>query len=252
MRTPMRTRATGVGCRILVGTMLALMTVGQPLGGCASAPATDASVDGVAAVTGMLVGSYSSLEQSQADKDFREITLHMATIWPDRAGGPWIYVEQALASEPLRPYRQRVYQVALSENPDAAPGTVESRVFELPGDPLAFAGAWREPARFDVITVESLVPRAGCTVFLVPNSDGSWSGGTDGTGCSSALRGATYATSEVTLTADELRSWDRGFDKDGKQVWGAEKGPYIFRRLTAPDATPALRSPTDAKPFGVR
>jgi CpeT protein len=248
----MRTNFPRLGRRTLLGSMVIVLATALPFGGCAATGETDAAKDPVAAVAGMLVGSYSSLEQSQTDRDFREITLHMATIWADRADGPWIYVEQALASEPLRPYRQRVYQVAISENPDAAPGTVESRVFELPGDPLALAGAWQEPTRFDAITIESLVPRQGCTVYLVPNSDGSWSGGTDGTGCSSALRGATYATSEVTLTSEELRSWDRGFDKDGKQVWGAEKGPYIFRRLPAAPAAPASTLPSDAKPFGVR
>lgn len=225
------------------------------LGGCQTPGRAGASVNPTESVAGLLVGSYSSAEQAKADKDYREILLHMSRIWPARPDGPWLYVEQALASEPNRPYRQRVYQVAVTANPDAAPGTIESRVFELPGDPLGFAGAWREPGRFDAITVEQLVPREGCSVYLVPNSDGSWSGGTDGTGCSSALRGATYATSEVTLGATELRSWDRGFDKDGKQVWGAEKGAYVFRRETqkTTEQNPPKDTPkTIAKPFGVR
>jgi CpeT protein len=181
-------------------------------------------------VADLLVGSFTSAEQAKTDRDFREIHLHAIRVWTARTDGPWIYLEQAVAAEPLKPYRQRFYQIRLSEHPDVVPGTVESRVYELPGDPLAFAGAWSEPARFDAISPDQLVQREGCTVYLVPNTDGSWSGGTDGSGCSSALRGATYATSEVTVTGTELRSWDRGFDKDGKQVWGAEKGPYVFRR----------------------
>jgi hypothetical protein len=28
-----------------------------------------------------------------------------------------------------------------------------------------------------------------------------------------------------------LDSWDRGYDRDGKQVWGAVTGPYRFDRL---------------------
>jgi hypothetical protein len=27
-----------------------------------------------------------------------------------------------------------------------------------------------------------------------------------------------------------LLTWDQGFDKDGKQVWGAVKGGYEFKR----------------------
>jgi hypothetical protein len=28
-----------------------------------------------------------------------------------------------------------------------------------------------------------------------------------------------------------LASWDRGFDSTDNQVWGAEKGGYIFKKL---------------------
>jgi hypothetical protein len=34
----------------------------------------------------------------------------------------------------------------------------------------------------------------------------------------------------VEVRPDGLVSWDRGFDADGQQVWGAEKGPYVFTR----------------------
>ena len=49
--------------------------------------------------------------------------------------------------------------------------------------------------------------------------------------CESSLRGASYATSEVRLFADAMHSWDRGYDADGVQVWGATAGPYEFLRL---------------------
>jgi CpeT protein len=48
--------------------------------------------------------------------------------------------------------------------------------------------------------------------------------------CPSNLRGATYATSEVVVQHDKMISWDRGFDSRDKQVWGAEKGGYIFMK----------------------
>uniref|UniRef100_UPI0038D3A63C CpcT/CpeT family chromophore lyase n=1 Tax=Flavobacterium sp. TaxID=239 RepID=UPI0038D3A63C len=49
--------------------------------------------------------------------------------------------------------------------------------------------------------------------------------------CASELRGASYATSKVTITANQVLSWDQGFDKDDKQVWGATKAGYIFDKL---------------------
>ena len=55
-------------------------------------------------------------------------------------------------------------------------------------------------------------------------------GATDDKACKNAWGKATYATSEVTLTPTEIRSWDRGYDADDVQVWGAVAGPYVFVR----------------------
>ena len=49
--------------------------------------------------------------------------------------------------------------------------------------------------------------------------------------CISNLRGASYATSEVTIKNDRIFSWDRGLDTNDDQVWGAEKGGYIFLKI---------------------
>jgi hypothetical protein len=48
--------------------------------------------------------------------------------------------------------------------------------------------------------------------------------------CKSSLHGVVYATSQVRITEAELYSWDRGFDAEGNQVWGAEGGSYVFRK----------------------
>jgi len=172
----------------------------------------------------MMVGSFSSAAQAKADPEFRDVRLHMVRIWPDRRDAFWMYVEQAMAESAATPYRQRIYAIKVA--PD---GSVASHVHEIPGDPLVFAGAWREPARLDALNPDLLSAREGCTVWLKPEGDG-FSGMTRANECVSTLRGAAYATSEVTVTRAELRSWDRGFDKDGTQVWGSTKGPYLFRR----------------------
>ena len=43
------------------------------------------------------------------------------------------------------------------------------------------------------------------------------------------------ATSEVVVSPGRIESWDRGFDAEGAQVWGAEKGAYVFL-LAKPEA----------------
>ena len=179
-----------------------------------------------------LSGSFTSAAQAAADDDYFEIELHVARIWLDRDDGIWLYVEQAAASALDRPYRQRVYQVLpLEGDGGAPPADVVSKVYTLPGDPLAFAGAAYDPAKLDDISPDDLTLRAGCAVYLRQTENGDFVGSTRGEGCQSSLAGAAYATSTVTLTADQLRSWDQGFNEEGEQVWGAVKGPYVFDRV---------------------
>lgn len=196
---------------------------GAPL--MAPPPPTDQTARDAAA---WLVGDYSSAQQAAEDPNYFDIRLHIVRIWRDRTDGAWLYVEQAMANAQATPYRQRVYHVITAPN-----GAAESVVFELPGDPLSYAGAWSDPARLNALDPALLVPRAGCSVILKRSGPGQLSGATSGDGCGSNLRGAAYATSEVTLTPLTLRSWDRGYDRAGKQVWGAVKGPYAFVKEAA-------------------
>ena len=59
-----------------------------------------------------MTGSFSSEAQAAADPDYFDIRLQMVPIWPDRADGAWLYVEQAAASSLDQPYRQRVYRLS--------------------------------------------------------------------------------------------------------------------------------------------
>jgi hypothetical protein len=170
-------------------------------------------------------GRFSSAAQAEVDPEYRDVRLTVTPIWGDRSDGRWLYVEQALGASLDQPYRQRVYRVVRGGD-----GSLESRVFLLP-EPASFVGAGADPARFATLAPERLVARDGCTVVLRPDGPDAFVGSTSGRDCPSELRGAAYATSEVRVTADAMRSWDRGYDADGKQVWGAEKGPYSFLRL---------------------
>ncbi|MGD9546396.1 MAG: chromophore lyase CpcT/CpeT [Candidatus Krumholzibacteriia bacterium] len=192
------------------------------LAGCASTSAGRRSAD-LDVLVAWMTGSFSSGAQAETDPDnYYDIRLEMAPIWPGRTDGAWLYVEQAAASSLDRPYRQRVYRVH-----EVEPGLFASEVYELP-DPAAAVGAWRDPARLAGLSPQDLVSREGCAVYLRRQSDGSFTGGTRDRECGSSLRGAAYATSEITLQGNRLESWDRGWDAAGVQVWGAEKGPYVF------------------------
>jgi hypothetical protein len=169
-----------------------------------------------------MTGSFSSRAQADADPDYYEITLKMVHIWRDRTDGIWLYVEQAMAGKP--PYRQRIYHVTqISE------GVCQSAVFSF-DDPLKYAGDWEKSNPLSELTPENLTAKSGCEIILKRNGD-RFVGNTLGKECASDLRGAAYASSEVEITKARLVSWDRGFDTKGKQVWGAEKGGYVFDKL---------------------
>jgi CpeT protein len=172
-----------------------------------------------------LTGSFSSAAQSAADTSYSDLRLHAVGVWPQRSDAHWLYVEQAVASHPDKPYRMRVYRLA-----QLGPDLYESRVYKLPGE-ARFAGAWRKSNPLGTVTPDSLLPRAGCSLVLRHTPDGVFMGSTLGHDSERDLRGAAYATSDVRVEAQRMLSWDRGFDGAGKQVWGSEKGPYEFLRV---------------------
>jgi hypothetical protein len=177
-------------------------------------------------LVGWMVGSFSSEEQAAADSDFLDIRLEMVQIWPARTEGRWLYVEQASALTLDQPYRQRIYRLYRRDDT-----TLVSAVYEL-NEPLRLAGAWRTPASLDFLTPDSLIPRTGCAMVLHPRGDTAFVGSTVDKQCISDHRGAAYATSEVRVTETYLYTWDRGFDSTGAQIWGAEKGGYLFKKLS--------------------
>lgn len=170
-------------------------------------------------------GMFSSEGQANADTNFFNIRLVMKPIWTDRKDGKWIYVEQAAAKKLEKPYRQRVYHVYKQDKK-----TIISQVYEI-NSPLRFAGAWQKLKPLEELTPDSLISREGCAIHLHKSKEGVFYGSTPGKACLSSLKGSAYATSEVEIFDDRILSWDRGFDVDDKQVWGSEKGSYIFVKI---------------------
>jgi len=176
-------------------------------------------------LTVFLTGTFSNADQARGDQNFRDTTLHIAPIWSDRTDGPWLYLEQSLADVPEHPYRQYIYQLA-----NRAEGVLEVRVFEVP-DPIAATGAWKDPARIARLAPAGLLLRDGCILSLHLQPDGTFKGGTDGKGCVSTLLGAMYSTTEISSSHQQLVMWERGYNSNGTQVWGAIHGGYIFKRI---------------------
>jgi len=169
-------------------------------------------------------GPYSSEEQSRNDSDYYNISLEMKKIWTDRSDGYWLYVEQAVAETKDQPYRQRIYHLIFEDD------LIKSIIYSLPNE-KNFIGGWKNTEIFDDLDPDSLQKRIGCEVIIKRLDENTFIGSTVEKNCSSNLRGASYATTEVTISKNTLLSWDRGYNDKDEQVWGAVKGGYIFKKI---------------------
>jgi len=175
---------------------------------------------------GYMAGEFSSGAQATSDSTFFHVMLRMVPLWKKNKDGYWLYVEQSIATAQDKPYRQRVYHLSLHDDT-----TIVSQVYELK-NPLQYTGAWEDQTKLEGLSMDSLINRQGCGIYLHKQADLSFRGSTKDQQCLSAMRGAAYATSEVTIFPDKVLSWDRGWDTKGVQVWGAVKSGYVFVKTT--------------------
>lgn len=170
----------------------------------------------------IMQGHYSSEKQALADKDYYNISLRMTPIWKSK--GNYLFVEQAIFDKQDKPYRVRIYKVSQRGN------EFISEIYTLK-DEKAWIGKWATPKVYDQLTEADIELKSGCEVVLKRTGKHRFEGATGDKTCPSELRGASWANSKVTVTENTIHSWDQGFDKDGKQVWGATKGGYEFIKI---------------------
>jgi CpeT/CpcT family (DUF1001) len=179
----------------------------------------------VAKLYQMMQGFYSSEAQSIADTSYFNILLKMKPMWTNKKGEYWLYVEQAMNTTEDKPYRQRAYQLQLLND-----STITSTVYTIKSGEKYY-GDWKKDKPLENVTTDSLEVRKGCVINIHKIKKNKFVGETNKTDCESNLRGANYATTVVSMSKKKVLSWDRGYDKDGKQVWGAVKGGYVFVKL---------------------
>jgi hypothetical protein len=170
----------------------------------------------------IMQGHYSSEKQSVADTTYFNISLRMVPIWKNK--GHYLFVEQAIFKKQDKPYRVRIYKLVQDGD------KFISEIYTLKNE-KEWIGKWNTPEAFDALTENDIEQKKGCEVVLKRIGKNKFAGETGVKTCSSELRGANYATSKVTVLKNQILSWDQGFDKEGKQVWGAEKAGYVFDKL---------------------
>ncbi len=147
----------------------------------------------------------------------------------DQPGTVLLYQEQAPVEQLNQPYRQRFLSLAVSPYSQ----TVRSLTFK-PVNPQQWVNFCTRNIRDRQIHTRDLGTPI-CSVFLKPaqNAQGEaiYYGNTPVDGCPANVRGAIRITNHILLHKTGMETWDRGFDSQGKQVWGARVEAYRYRKI---------------------
>lgn len=181
----------------------------------------------VNSVVSHLVGVMDTSAQASANPEAPSVRMTTCRVQitdsPTQAiPSVYLYQEQALTDNLDKPYRQRLLQI----KPSAGDRTVESKSFK-PQNPESLIGLCNKPETQRVIQLSNL-GESVCSVFLKPTEKG-YLGETPPQGCPANVRGAVKITNTILLHSEGMDTWDRGYDAQGNQVWGAEDRSYQYR-----------------------
>jgi CpeT/CpcT family (DUF1001) len=149
---------------------------------------------------------------------------------PDSNKNPnsiFLYQEQAVQENLQKPYRQRLLELF----PIASTQSIRSLAFK-PSNPEAWVNFCDKPLESRIISLKDLNTEV-CSLFLQRSGD-VYTGVTPPNGCPTNVRGAVRTTNRVILQKSGMQTWDRGYDANGKQVWGAKEESYQFERISSP------------------
>jgi hypothetical protein len=175
------------------------------------------------------IGSWSSRAQS-ASPDFDWVESEMVILKSDSTTGVWLYQENAIlgaapADTPKADAKEKPYFQVIIQLRDLGQGRVHTTTYRLetPEAKAAAKRTLREGVAFDL----SLIGGVACMGSMTEIARGYWRGETE---CPNGYKGGVKVDSQSLRTPDTYVNWDRGFDANGKQVWGPAEGGYVFNR----------------------
>ncbi len=174
-------------------------------------------------VVSYLVGTMDTSAQAATNSDVANVqmTTCRVTVENQDEAGIFLYQEQAVASNLSAPYRQRFLRIAPTDD-----DRVESLAFK-PIEPENWIGLCDRAPEARAIAIADLDDPL-CSVILQREGN-FYRGETPAGGCPANFRGAVRITNTIILTETTMETWDRGFDAQGNQVWGADDESYQFR-----------------------
>lgn len=170
-----------------------------------------------------LPGSYSSKKQHEVNEEYAHVVMQIVRLPQLNANNAalWFYIQQSMIQDTLSPYFQRVLLVQQVEE-----GMIEFQVFEIKEGSTKYRIA-SNLELLSMLSIKDLKRKNGCELYFQASDDG-FIGGTHGTACRSKENSQMWIKSDITIRADGIRIWDRGFDATHTMVWGTDDGGYVF------------------------
>lgn len=192
---------------------------------------TDPMQGHVQQVTSYLTGVMETSAQAQAIPDAPSVRMTTCEVKVNNTDssvqhykGVFLYQEQALTRNLSKPYRQRILNIL----PSIDKNSIESVSFK-PINPKNWIGLCHKPLSERVINSQE-IENVNSSVFLKPVGT-EYIGETQPGGCIINFKGAVKVTNTIKLYQNGMKTQDRGFDAQGKQVWGAENRSYQYQKI---------------------
>jgi hypothetical protein len=177
-------------------------------------------------VVNHLVGIMDTSAQAEENPQSPDVRMTTCVIQllgvENQIDSTYLYQEQALSDKLKEPYRQRFLEIRFVEEEDK----VESIAFK-PLQSSKWINFCDRPQNQRNINLDD-VGEVVCSVSLRQLMT-IYIGETPPEGCATNVQGAVTITNTVILHSQGMDTWDRGFDEEGNQVWGAENEGYQFR-----------------------
>lgn len=168
----------------------------------------------------------ASIQQPASEPVQVRMTTCLVKIMGDR-NSIFLYQEQGFTDRLDQPYRQRFLEITTDNKQQEK--TPQNLVFSHSYKPDNLA-RWTNFCKRDHQQEQLAQTDLGqlvCTIRLKPLLS-VYVGQTPSGGCATTARGATTITNSIVLHQQGMETWDRGFDNEGKQLWGAREQPYQF------------------------
>lgn len=179
-------------------------------------------------------GNFNNItHKGQVDTSDHALNMHhiLLSSWKTGDSTVWIYEEINFVRHQEQIYRQLVWSLKTDSG-----GSITANQYLLKKGWL-FTGAWKDADRLLQLSTEYLASSPFCELNYIKVDKFHFKGMTRKNGCPNHYKNAVSLSNVSNLTATQFDYWDRGWDDQGKLVWGNPKeGIYYIRTAITEDA----------------